>query len=263
MTEAATLSESEAQDRNFVTSLSRGLRILEVLGNSPQGMGNTDLAQATQLPKPTIARLTHTLIRLGYLRADKANNTYLVTPKLMTLGAHAAQTIDIAELVMPELIALRDGPNPGITASLTEIVGPRLLMRNVVQSKQQNALWMQAGIIAEILETAAGRAILAASDRQSQAQLLEAIRGLGQENVETEFNAASAEFTEKGYCTGFRRWRADVNAIAAPFRAPGSMKIFSVSVGGPSVYVSEAELEDAYGPLLKAAVLRLSGRTDV
>lgn len=263
MAETARIPEEPAQDRNFVTALSRGLSILEALGQSPQGMGMADLAQATQLPKPTIARLTHTLIQLGYLRADRASNSYVVTAKLMTLSANAAQAVDIAELAMPELMALRDGPNPGITASLTEVVGPRLLMRNVVQSKQQNALWMQAGIVADILETAAGRVILAASDRQSQAEMVAGIKGLGHQNVDAEFRDAVNEFAEKGFCTGFRKWRADVNAIAAPLRAPGGMKVYSISVGGPSVYVSEEQLEDDYGPLVKTAVRRLTGQIDV
>lgn len=263
MSHAGALAEPQEQDRNFVTALARGLSILEVLGKAPQGMANSELAKATGLPKPTVARLTHTLIRTGYLRVDKTNNTFFVTPKLMSLGANAAQTIDIAELAMPELMALRDGPNAGITVSLTEIVGARVLMRNVVQSRQQNALWMQAGIIADILETAAGRVMLAASDRQTQAQLLGAVKGLGRENVDAEFEDALAEFAQKGYCSGFRTWRADVNAIAAPLRAPSGMKVYSISVGAPAVFVSEDELETVYAPLLKAAVLRLTGQIDV
>lgn len=263
MADQATLPKTQEQERNFVTALARGLSILEALSNAPKGMGNAELAKATGLPKPTVARLTHTLIRTGYLRADKTSRSFFVTPKLMSLGANAAQTIDIAELVMPELVALRDGPNAGITASLTEIVGARVLMRNVVQSRQQNALWMQAGIIADILDTAAGRVMLAASDRQTQAQLLDAIKGLGREDVDEDFENAFAEFAQKGYCTAYRTWRADVNAIAAPLRAPSGMKVYSISVGAPAVFVSEEELETVYAPLLKAAVLRLTGQIDV
>lgn len=263
MPDDAALPEPQEQDRNFVTALARGLSILEVLGKTPRGMANSELANATGLPKATVARLTHTLIRMGYLRSDKANGAFVVTSKLMLLGANVAQTIDIAELVMPELMALRDGPNAGITASLTEIVGARVLMRNVLQSRQQNALWMQAGIIADILETAAGRVMLAASDRQTQAQLLDALKGLGHDNVDEGFEEAFAEFAQKGYCSGFRTWRADVNAIAAPLRAPSGMKVYSISVGAPAVFVSEEELETVYAPLLKAAVLRLTGQIDV
>lgn len=263
MGEANPILEAEAQDRNFVTALSRGMKILEVLGQHPDGLSNTELSRLTELPKPTIARLTHTLIRLGYLRFNKAANTYQVTAKLIGLGAHAARTVDIAELTLPELIALRDGPNPGITVSLTEILGARVVFRNVVQSSQQNALWMQAGIIAEILETAAGRAMLLASDPLEQVQLLELIKANGNVDTEGQFRAAQEEYAAKGYCTGFRNWRADVNAIAAPFRAPGSLKVYAISVGGPSVYVSEDELEQTYGPLLKAAVKRFAGQIDV
>lgn len=263
MGEANPILGTDAQDRNFVTSLSRGIKILEALGQHPDGLSNTELSRLTELPKPTIARLTHTLIRLGYLRFNKTANTYKVTAKLMGLGAHAARTVDMAELTLPELIALRDGPNPGITVSLTEILGARVVFRKVVQSKQQNALWMQAGIIADILETAAGRAMLLASDPLEQVQLLELIKTNGTADAEDQFRVAQSEYSAKGYCTGFRNWRADVNAIAASFRAPGGMKVYAISVGGPSVFVGEDELERVYAPLLTAAVKRIAGQIDV
>jgi len=266
MTEQPTAISAEGRDRDFVTALSRGLKVLESLDQNAKGLGNTDLAQATCLPKPTIARLTHTLVQLGYIRFDKAHGTYQVTPKLLALGANVAQTTDISQLTLPELNALRDGPNPGITASLVELVGARVVFRNVVQSNQQNALWMQAGIMAHVLDTAVGRAILSASDALQQAQILEAVAAVdtkSKDDVDQLFRTAQDEYAAKGYCTGFRQWRGDVNAIALAFRLPGDFQVYGISVGGPAIYVSEAELEEIYGPLLKTAAGRITGRPDV
>ncbi|MEO1307839.1 MAG: IclR family transcriptional regulator [Pseudomonadota bacterium] len=251
-----------ATDRKFVTALARGLDVLRALSAHPKGLGNTALAKATNLPKPTIARLTHTLIELGYVRFDTVTGTYCVTPKLLALGANAADRLDIAALAGPELAALRDGPNPGITASLVEIVGARVVFRSVAQSRQQNALWMQAGIMAHVLETAVGRAMLAASDPPQQEQLLEAIKAVDPREDDTvlaDFHTGQAEFKTQGYCTGFGHWRADVNAIAVPVRVPGGMQVCGISVGGPTIYVSREELLETYATLLKAAASRISG----
>lgn len=263
MVEQSIISEPEEPDRNFVMALSRGLKLLEALGQYPQGLGNSDLAQATDLPKPTVARLSHTLVQLGYIRFDKSAGTYHVTGKLLALGANMAHSYDIAQLVAPEMNWLRDGPNPGITVSFVEVMGARVVFRNVVQSNQQNALWMQAGIMAHVLDTAVGRAILAASDALQQTQLLEAVSAVDTktpQEVDRVFKAAQEEYARKGYCTGFRQWRGDVNAIALAFRLPGDFQLYGLSVGGPSIYVSETELEEVYGPLLKASAVRITGR---
>lgn len=252
-------SEFAEPDRSFVTALARGLKVLETLSREPDGLGNTALARVTGLPKPTVTRLTHTLVSLGYLRFDKARSAYSVTPKLMSLGVNAAAIVDMADLAMPELKRLRDGPNSGVTASLTEFVGARVIWRTVVQSRQQNALWMQAGVVADVLQTAAGRVKLVASDPSVQQDMIKGIKAQGgtEADIDSEFQAAKEEYASKGYCTGFRRWRADVNAIAVPICVPGSHKMYSISVGGPAVYVGEHELEMVYAPLLKAAAARI------
>ena len=56
-----------AKDRQFVTALARGLDILRAFHAGEGMLGNQEIAHRTGLPKPTVARLTHTLTELGYL----------------------------------------------------------------------------------------------------------------------------------------------------------------------------------------------------
>ena len=58
---------SDDKDRNFGTALARGLHILRSYRHGDSALTNTDFAQRTGLPKPTISRLPHTLCQLGYL----------------------------------------------------------------------------------------------------------------------------------------------------------------------------------------------------
>ena len=52
----------------FIASLARGLEILRCFTATTQILGNQELSQLTGLPKPTIARITNTLVSLGYLK---------------------------------------------------------------------------------------------------------------------------------------------------------------------------------------------------
>jgi hypothetical protein len=54
-------------DRSFVVALSRGLDVLRAFQPNDGLLGNQEIASRTNLPKPTVSRLTYTLTKLGYL----------------------------------------------------------------------------------------------------------------------------------------------------------------------------------------------------
>src|SRR5579883_368643 len=66
----AALAES-AGDTAFATTLAKGLVVLEAFEAGPALLGNMELSARTGMPRPTVARLTHTLAELGYLRYDQ------------------------------------------------------------------------------------------------------------------------------------------------------------------------------------------------
>ena len=65
----AVLAES-AGDAAFATTLAKGLVVLEAFEAGVTRLGNMELSARTGIPRPTVARLTHTLAELGYLRYD-------------------------------------------------------------------------------------------------------------------------------------------------------------------------------------------------
>ncbi len=63
-------------DRDHVSALARGLRILACFTPDDIVLGNGDISRRTDLPKATVARLTYTLCNLGYLiQLSKPANT--------------------------------------------------------------------------------------------------------------------------------------------------------------------------------------------
>src|SRR6185312_13310495 len=65
----AALAENAAGSA-FATTLAKGLVVLEAFESGPRLLGNMELSVRTGIPRPTVARLTHTLTELGYLRYD-------------------------------------------------------------------------------------------------------------------------------------------------------------------------------------------------
>src|SRR2546423_2338793 len=70
-----------ATDRSFVVALSRGLDVLRAFHPNDGLLGNQEIAARTNLPKPTISRLTYTLTKLGYLTPVPRFEKYQLAPQ--------------------------------------------------------------------------------------------------------------------------------------------------------------------------------------
>jgi hypothetical protein len=68
---AETVLAESAGDAAFATTLAKGLVVLEAFEAGASLLGNMEIAARTGIPRPTVARLTHTLAELGYLRHDE------------------------------------------------------------------------------------------------------------------------------------------------------------------------------------------------
>ena len=55
---------------DFIESLDRGLRVLEMFGGGQQPMTLSDLAKAADLPRATARRILFTLERSGFVESD-------------------------------------------------------------------------------------------------------------------------------------------------------------------------------------------------
>ncbi|WP_372423568.1 IclR family transcriptional regulator [Salinarimonas chemoclinalis] len=88
-----------------VESVERALSILEAFGSERRAMSLARLAEETGLPKPTILRLSASLIRFGHLRRD-ADGTFRLGPSLWRLGTLYRRTFGMGDAVRPVLRAL-------------------------------------------------------------------------------------------------------------------------------------------------------------
>src|SRR3981189_87680 len=87
-----------ATDRSFVVALSRGLDVLRAFHPNDGLLGNQEIAARTNLPKPTISRLTYTLTKLGYLTPVPPFEQYQLAPSAMALGYAALANLGVRHL---------------------------------------------------------------------------------------------------------------------------------------------------------------------
>src|SRR6202165_1701300 len=90
-----------ATDRRFVAALSRGLEVLRAFRPNDGLLGNQEIAARTNLPKPTVSRLTYTLTKLGYLTPVPRFEKYQLAPSAMALGYAALANLGVRHLSEP------------------------------------------------------------------------------------------------------------------------------------------------------------------
>src|SRR5438045_3526734 len=90
-----------ATDRKFVVALSRGLDVLRAFHPRDGLLGNQEIAARTNLPKPTVSRLTYTLTKLGYLTQVARFEKYQLAPPAMAIGYAALANLGVRHLSEP------------------------------------------------------------------------------------------------------------------------------------------------------------------
>jgi IclR family pca regulon transcriptional regulator len=96
--------EGDADNRgatDFIESLDRGLRVLELFGGGRQPMTLSDLAKAADLPRATARRILFTLERAGFVASD--GKLFRLTPRVLVLASAYLASNHVVSVLQPAL----------------------------------------------------------------------------------------------------------------------------------------------------------------
>lgn len=88
---------------NLVQTIERTSLILDILGQSSQGISIRDLSEKIKLPKGTTHRLISSLSYFGYARQDSKTRNYFLGFKLVELGNLLLSQLDLRKEAEPFL----------------------------------------------------------------------------------------------------------------------------------------------------------------
>jgi len=239
-----------AKDRQFVTSLARGLSVLRVFKPGDQVLGNGEIAERTGLPKPTISRLTHTLTKLGYLTYSERLGKYQLGIPVLSLGYALLSNTELRRVARPHMQRLADYANASVA-----LAGRDRLSMVYVENCQGSmvTLRLDVGSRIPIATTAIGRAFLIALPETEQDYLLEAIKrhsGDDWPKIRDGIEKARRDIETIGCCYSFCEWQSDVNGVGVPFRYGDDANMMAFNCGGPSYQVTRKRIEQDIGPRL-------------
>lgn len=86
---------------DFIESLDRGLRVLELFGGGQQAMTLSDLAKAADLPRATARRILFTFERAGFVESD--GKLFRLTPRVLVLASSYLASNHVVSVLQPAL----------------------------------------------------------------------------------------------------------------------------------------------------------------
>lgn len=246
-------------DKQFATTLARGLEILRCFSPEGPALGNKDLSQRTGLPKPTISRFTYTLSRLGYLKTDHISAKYRLGPAVLAIGYPLLATLMLRQIARPAMKELADYAGGSVSMGIRD----RLNIIYVETSRSSSMFSRQLsdiGLSQPIVATAIGRAYLAASAPAEREALINEIRiktPRDWEQHQKKVMQSLADFERLGFCMSWGDLRKDVNAVGVALRLLSTGEIVVFNCALQSFLVKPQQVRSDIGPRLAAMVRSL------
>lgn len=240
------------------TAVDKALRVLDLLDGAPEGKPLVSISSSAGLPKSTAHRLLQTLVTQGFAAKTPSGN-YRIGPKLIALGASAAQNDYFLVSVRPVLRALMDRCQE--TVQLGVLLNEQLLF---LERMSPVNIAVQVGNLpsplSELHTSAMGKAILAAKPPEYMHSYVkgELKQYTAHTIIDPEALIAEVEqIRARGYAISNEERHTGVLAVGAAITNAQGEPVAALSVAAPTMRVTEGTV-DLLADSIRAAATQIS-----
>jgi DNA-binding IclR family transcriptional regulator len=242
-------------DRQFATTLARGLEVLRCFTPPEPMLGNKEISARTGLPKPTVSRLTYTLTKLGYLRHNMRLGKYQLGSAVLSIGYPLLASMSIRQIARPFMKELADYTNGSVSMGMRD----RLNVVYVETCRSGNGMTSlpDIGTSVPIAQSVIGRAFLYACTPPEREALLNQMKVKEPESLrkyKPQIDKSIDDIRGRGFCTSQGEIRREVHAAGAPMRRTVDGEIVSFNCAVPAFMLKKDQLDDDIGPRLVSMV---------
>lgn len=231
--------------------VSKLLRILEAIQNSPSGLTLKPISETSGVHKSTAHRLLKHLERDGYLIRTEAG-AYLIGPKFSMLSARANHRATLQALARPILWEL--WRSTAETVNLGALDQGTLLYIDVMESPHEFRLASRIGTRRSLHSTALGKALTAflPEDQRKGVLALIQFQALTPKTIVNlvQFRQELDNVRRLGYAVDDEETTLGARCVSAPVLGADRAVVAAVSVSGPVTRINSSQI-----PALGAAVI--------
>lgn len=208
------------------------LQILELLAANKVG-GVTELARKLGTSKTRTFRHLRTMVTLGYVVQDPADETYRLSIRFAHLGRAMADQFELLPASRPVMRRLRD--ELGHTVVLSVLEAGHLLTAEQVDGHTTLAVGVLIGSELGLHSSAQGKVALAFGPPDLLEQTLNGrLKGLNNQTITNpaRLRKEIATIQQQGWATAPGETMSGVNAVAAPIVVPKTGTVAALAILG-------------------------------
>jgi IclR family transcriptional regulator, acetate operon repressor len=229
-----------------VPNLERGLSVIELLSEHPQGMIGSEIAVILKIPRNSAGRILAALTGRGFLQRDEKTRKYSLTQRLMLLGRSAVSEQSLIEESLDEMRALRD--ELGETVMLTSCTPTDGVVLEAVMALHHVRLSVDPGSRFLLHHTSAGKLYMADLGETERDQVLAALSltRLTEKTITTlsALRVEIEEARERGYAVDNEEGLRGVCCVSASIRDRRDRHIAELTITGLRSSVNTDRFEE-------------------
>jgi IclR family KDG regulon transcriptional repressor len=221
-----------------IQSLARGLKILNILGQSQEGVSITELAEILGVDKSSASRLASTLANYGYAQKDLTTQRYHLGPQILTLGRNLITHPALQDAAKSFLIQLME--QTGECSHLALPAQGKALCIDQVESPATLRVNVEIGQYLPLHCTALGKVMLAFGDLQAPDPLE---RYTPHTILDPdELNQHLETIRQQGYAMDDEEYDLGVRCLAVPVYDFQASLTGAIGISGPALRMTPEKL---------------------
>lgn len=239
-----------SKPNNLVQTIERASSILDILGQSPQGMSIRELSSKIKLPKGTIHRLLSSLSYFGYVRQDSRTRNYLLGFKLVELGNLLLNQLDLRKEAEPFLKDLAERTKE--TVHMVVLDRDEVVYIDKVETEQNPSglrMASRIGLRNPPHSCAVGKVLLADFSDEALESFLKG-RNLVKRTENTMTDVVQLkehlkQVKKQGYALDDEENERGIRCVAAPIRNEVGKAVAAISISGPAFQITKKVIQDS------------------
>jgi IclR family pca regulon transcriptional regulator len=246
-------------DPNFMTSLARGLAVIQAFSDKKRQLTISQLSVKTALSRAAVRRCLYTLMKLGYAGSDDSRH-YFLRPRVLSLGHSYITSMPLSAAAQPVLEHVSHQLHESCSIAILD--GLEIIY--VARASVTRIMSIDLGVGSRLPAfcTSMGRVLLAHLPPEELELCLARI----EYTTHTEKTVRTADklrqvlrlVRRNGYSIVDQELELGLRSMAVPIQSPTGKVVAALNVGAHAQRVSVQEMQNRFLPHVQAAAQELS-----
>ncbi len=245
-------------DPSFMTSLARGLAVVQAFSDSRKPQTIAQVSQKTGIPRAAVRRCLYTLQQLGYVDAE--HNNFSLRPKVLTLGYSYLSSTPLTVSSQPYLNNI--SRELGESSSLAVLDDGEVLYVARAATTRVMSVALNTGSRLPAYCTSLGRVMLAhlPPDELNAYFARTKLKAMTDKTVTTQkrLREILAGVRQSGYAINDEELELGLRSISVPVRGASGQVVAALNVGAQAARVSVERMQAEFLPVLLRGAQELS-----